>query len=68
MKLTIDLDNYWAYDETIADCIKEAIMQEVSKEVRKVAKQAADDNREAIVALANAYAKRMVAEATKALQ
>ena len=67
MKLTIDLNEEWAYDESIATGIREAIEDEIGREVRKVVKLAVEENKAAIVALANAYAKRMVAEAQRAL-
>lgn len=67
MKLTLDLNEEWCYEESIATGIREAIEGEIGREVRKMVKLAVEENRAAIVALANAYAKRMVAEAQKAL-
>lgn len=68
MKLVIDLDDTWSYEENISTAIKEAIESEIGKEIRKVVRQSVEENRAAIVAVANAYAKRMVSEAQKALQ
>lgn len=68
MKLVIDLDETWSYEESISTTIKESIETEISKEVRKLVKAAVDENKSAIIAVANAYARRMVAEAEKALK
>lgn len=68
MKLVIDLDETWSYEESISVAIKESIEAEINKEVRKLVKAAVDENKSAIIAVANAYAKRMVAEAEKALK
>lgn len=68
MKLVIDLDETWSYEESISTTIKESIETEISKEVRKLVKAAVNENKSAIIAVANAYAKRMVAEAEKALK
>lgn len=68
MKLVIDLDETWSYEESISVAIKEAIEAETGKAVRKLVKAAVDENKSAIIAVANAYAKRMVAEAEKALK
>lgn len=68
MKLVIDLDDTWSYEESISVAIKEAIEAETGKAVRKLVKAAVDENKSAIIAVANAYAKRMVAEAEKALK
>ena len=67
MKLVIDHDDTWSYEESVSTAIKEAIEAEISKEVRRLVKTAVEENKQAIVAVANAYAKRMVAEAKKAL-
>jgi rRNA-processing protein FCF1 len=67
MKLTIDLDEEWTYEETISAAIKTAIEEEIGKEIRKLVKEAVTENRAAIVAVASAYAKRMVTEAQTAL-
>ena len=67
MKLVIDLDETWSYEESISVAIKEAIEAETGKAVRKLVRAAVDENKSAIIAVANAYAKRMVAEAEKAL-
>lgn len=66
MKLVIDLDETWSYEESISVAIKEAIEAEVGKAVRKLVRAAVDENKSAIIAVANAYARRMVAEAEKA--
>ncbi len=68
MKLVIDLDETWSYEESISVAIKEAIEAETGKAVRKLVKAAVDENKSAIIAVANAYARRMVAEAEKALK
>lgn len=68
MKLVIDLDETWSYEESISVAIKESIEAEINKEVRKLVKAAVDENKSAIIAVANAYARRMVAEAEKALK
>lgn len=68
MKLVIDLDETWSYEESISAAIKESIEAEINKEVRKLVKAAVDENKSAIIAVANAYARRMVAEAEKALK
>ena len=68
MKLVIDLDDTWAYEESISAAIKESIESEIGKEVRKLVRASVDENKAAIIAVANAYAKRMVAEAEKALK
>ena len=68
MKLVIDLDDTWSYEENISAAIKEAIEAEIGKEIKKLVKEAVYENRSAIVAVANAYAKKMVAEAEKALK
>ena len=68
MKLSIDLDDTWSYEESISTAIKEAIEAEVGKEIRKHVRTAIDENKAAIIAVASAYAKRMVAEAEKALK
>lgn len=68
MKLTIDLDDTWSYEESISAAIKEAIEAEVGKEIRKQVKVAIEENKSAIIAVASSYAKRMVAEAEKALK
>lgn len=68
MKLVIDLDETWSYEESISTAIKESIEAEINKEVRKLVKAAVNENKSAIIAVANAYAKRMVAEAEKALK
>lgn len=68
MKLVIDLDETWSYEESISTAIKESIEAEINKEVRKLVKAAVDENKSAIIAVANAYARRMVAEAEKALK
>jgi len=68
MKLVIDLDDTWSCEESISTTIKESIEVEISKEVRKLVRTAVDENKSAIIAVANAYAKRMVAEAEKALR
>lgn len=68
MKLVIDLDETWSYEESISVAIKEAIEAEIGKEVRKLVRAAVDENKSAIIAVANAYARRMVAEAEKALK
>ena len=68
MKLVIDLDDTWAFEESISAAIKESIESEIGKEVRKLVRAAVDENKAAIIAVANAYAKRMVAEAEKALK
>lgn len=68
MKLVIDLDETWSYEESISSAIKEAIESEIGKEIRKLVKIAVTENHSAIVAVANAYAKRMVSEAEKALR
>lgn len=68
MKLVIDLDETWSYEESISVAIKEAIEAETGKAVRKLVKAAVDENKPAIIAVANAYARRMVAEAEKALK
>lgn len=68
MKLVIDLDDTWSYEESISAAIKESIEAEIGKEVRKLVRAAVDENKSAIIAVANAYAKRMVAEAEKALR
>lgn len=68
MKLVIDLNEEWSYEESISAAIKEAIEAEIGKEIRKLVKLAVAENQSAIVAVANAYAKRMVAEAEKALK
>ena len=68
MKLVIDLDETWSYEDSISVAIKESIEAEINKEVRKLVKAAVDENKSAIIAVANAYAKRMVAEAEKALK
>ena len=68
MKLVIDLDDTWSYEESISAAIKESIESEIGKEVRKLVRASVDENKAAIIAVANAYAKRMVAEAEKALK
>ena len=68
MKLVIDLDDTWAFEESISAAIKESIESEIGKEVRKLVRASVDENKAAIIAVANAYAKRMVAEAEKALK
>lgn len=68
MKLVIDLDDTWSYEESISAAIKESIQAEISKEVRKLVRTAVEENKQAIIAVANAYAKRVVAEAEKALK
>lgn len=68
MKLVIDLDETWTFEESISEAIKEAIETEISKEVRKLVQAAVDENKSAIIAVANAYAKRLVAEADKVLK
>lgn len=68
MKLVIDLDETWSYEESISVAIKEAIEAETGKAVRKLVKAAVDENKQAIIAVANAYAKRVVADAEKALK
>ena len=68
MKLVIDLDDTWSYEESISAAIKESIEAEIGKEIRKLVRAAVDENKGAIIAVANAYAKRMVAEAEKALK
>lgn len=68
MKLVIDLDDTWTYEESISAAIKESIEAEIGKEVRKVVRAAVDENKTAIVAVAKAYAKRLVSEAEKALK
>lgn len=68
MKLVIDLDETWSYEESISVAIKESIEAEIGKEVRKLVRAAVDENKSAIIAVANAYAKRVVAEAEKALK
>lgn len=68
MKLVIDLDDTWSYEESISAAIKDAIEAEIGKEVRKLVRTAVDENKAAIIAVANAYAKRMVSEAEKALK
>ena len=68
MKLVIDLDETWSYEESISVAIKESIEAEINKEVRKLVRAAVDENKSAIIAVANAYARRMVAEAEKALK
>lgn len=68
MKLVIDLDETWSYEESISVAIKEAIEAETGKAVRKLVRAAVDENKSAIIAVANAYARRMVAEAEKALK
>ena len=68
MKLVIDLDDTWSQEESISAAIKESIEAEINKEVRKLVKAAVDENKSAIIAVANAYARRMVAEAEKALK
>ena len=68
MKLVIDLDDTWSQEENISAAIKESIEAEINKEVRKLVKAAVDENKSAIIAVANAYARRMVAEAEKALK
>lgn len=67
MKLTIDLDETWSYEESIAEAIQETIKTAIGNEVRKIAREAVSDNKTAIIAVANAYASRMVEEARKAL-
>lgn len=67
MKLVINLDETWIYEDTISNAIKEAIETEISKAVRKLVRGAVDENKEAIMAVADAYAKRMVADVEKAL-
>ena len=68
MKLIIDLDDTWSYEENISTAIKEAIEETIGKEVRKIVRESVNENKAAIIAVANAYAKRMVAEAEKALR
>ena len=68
MKLSIDLDDTWSYEESISAAIKEAIEAEVGKEIRKHVRVAIEENKAAIIAVATSYAKRMVAEAEKALK
>jgi len=68
MKLVIDLDDTWAFEESISAAIKDSIESEIGKEVRKLVRASVDENKAAIIAVANAYAKRMVAEAEKALK
>lgn len=68
MKLVIDLDDTWSQGESISAAIKESIEAEINKEVRKLVKAAVDENKSAIIAVATAYARRMVAEAEKALK
>jgi hypothetical protein len=68
MKLVIDLDETLAYEESISAAIKESIEAEIVKEVRKLVRAAVDENKSAIIAVATAYAKRMVAEAEKVLK
>lgn len=68
MKLVIDLDETWSYEESISTAIKESIEAEINKEIRKLVRTAVEENKQAIIAVANAYAKRMVAEAEKALK
>jgi diphthamide biosynthesis methyltransferase len=68
MKLVIDLDDTWSYEESISAAIKESIEAEIGKEVRKLVRTAVEENKQAIIAVANAYAKRVVAEAEKALK
>ena len=63
MKLVIDLDDTCSYEESISAAIKESIEAEIGKEVRKL-----DMLKSVIIAVADAYAKRMVAEAEKALR
>lgn len=59
MKLVIDLDDTWSQGESISAAIKESIEAEINKEVRKLVKAAVDENKSAIIAVANAYARRM---------
>jgi regulator of protease activity HflC (stomatin/prohibitin superfamily) len=68
MKLVIDLDDTCSYEESISAAIKESIEAEIGKEVRKLVRAAVDENKSVIIAVADAYAKRMVAEAEKALR
>lgn len=68
MKLVIDLDQEWMHDDTISNAIKSAIEEEMNKEIRKLVKTVVSVNHDAIIAVANAYAKRMVTEAEKALK
>lgn len=68
MKLVIDLDQEWMHDDIISNAIKSAIEEEMNKEIRKLVKTVVSVNHEAIIAVANAYAKRMVTEAEKALK
>lgn len=68
MKLIIDLDDEWAYEESISSAIKEAIEAEVTKEVRKLVRSVVNENKAAISAVADAYAKRMVTEVEKSLK
>ncbi len=68
MKLVINLDDTYPYEESISAAIKESIEAEIGKEVRKLVRAAVEENKQAIIAVANAYAKRVVAEAEKALK
>ena len=67
MKLSIDLDNEWMYEESISAAIKYAIEDAIGKEVRKVVKETVEENKAAIIALASAYGKKLVAEAQRTL-
>lgn len=68
MKLVIDLDDIWSYEESISAAIKESIEAEINKEIRKLVRTAVEENKYAIIAVASAYAKRVVADAEKALK
>lgn len=68
MKLVIDLEEAWAYDESIADAIKEAVNDAIGKEIRRVVRDTVGKSRAAIIAVASSHAERMIAEADKALR
>lgn len=67
MKLIIDLDAEWTYEDSISAAIKSAIEEAIGKEIRKVVKESVEGNKTAIIALANAYGKKLVSEAQRAL-
>lgn len=59
MKLTIDLEETWAIDDTIATCIREEVKDEVRRAVKRHLKNKEGELAKAVEAYARVQAKAL---------
>lgn len=67
MKITLNLDETWANEETISTAVMDALHAAIRVEVQRIVKQMMKEHEAAIAGVAKARARQLIAETQKAL-